>query len=148
MSQAQGDASDTGKIGCYTRKLAARVRTAIHDRSEQLRLREEFRSILGANHEADVLEALRLPRGQIEAFIEGHPAAKRLLPRMAKQLGIGLDTVTDNGTRNEIMVNCAVCTAKKSCAKWLDAYPCAEPPEFCRNGPEFDRLLHPRKAAG
>ncbi len=95
-----------------------------------------------------VLRELGITQAELNSFIRGGPEAERLLPAMAKRLGVALETLQP-ASRYELRQACTLCPSHRRCRRWLAAASDARTDyrTFCWNGELFDAVLDSADAA-
>lgn len=93
-----------------------------------------------------VLRDMGVTRSEIKDFIRGGAQAERLLPSMAKRLGIALETL-EPALRYELRQGCARCPSQRRCRHWLASAEVENKDyrDFCWNSERFDALLDPAR---
>jgi len=91
-----------------------------------------------------LLGDMGLSYGELTRLVRGYPEAGRLLPAMAKRLGIDIESL-DPRTRYALQQNCALCSAHRRCRRFLaaSAEEGVDPGSFCPNTGLFDGAREP-----
>ena len=90
-----------------------------------------------------LLGDLGLTHGELTRLVRGYPEAGRLLPAMARRLGIDIEAL-DPRTRYALQQNCALCTAHRRCRGFLATGGDDEDMDrraFCPNAALFDAAI-------
>lgn len=133
-----------GRGGAVAR-IVAEIRQICSDLTRRAALRAEFADLDRRGGLDAVLADIGVTRAELARIIAGYPVAGRLLPAMARRLGIDIDAL-DAPARDALARGCASCAARRDCRRWLDN-PSADGAAyraFCANAQLFDRI---RKAA-
>lgn len=118
------------------------VRRWVSDWLARGALREEFEDLEHSGCLDDVLIDLGISRWEVERVIRGYPEAGRLMPAMAKRLGLDVEGLEPR-MRYMVGQHCAVCQSHRRCRQWL-ATASAESTayrDFCPNAALFDTIL-------
>jgi uncharacterized protein YjiS (DUF1127 family) len=130
------------------RKLSALVVGTIEALEVQHRRRALERQLNALDDRA--IADIGIEREQIPAIASAYPEAPQLLRRMMERLGVApAPLLRDANLRREMEWNCAACTNRSPCRRWLKA---AKPVDayqsFCPNAVALDRLSSARAASG
>lgn len=131
--------------GALTRPMA-RLRQFISNSMSRAALRDEFIDLDRRGSLDAVLDDIGLTRPELDRIVRGYPKAGRLLPMMAKRLGIDINKL-DPRSRYQLGQSCAMCVSHSRCQRWLSKAPAesTENKEFCPNADVFEAILAHKK---
>ncbi len=135
----------SGQGGTLAR-VVAEIRQIFSDLTRRAALRAEFADLDRRGGLDVVLDDIGVTRAELAKIIAGYPVAGRLLPAMARRLGIDIGAL-DPHSRHELERGCATCQARRSCRSWLDK-PNADRSAyrvFCANAQLFDTICKAAK---
>jgi len=143
MASGENDAAnENAKSRGFLTRQWGRVRQLFSDMEARSALRAQMADLDRRGGLDNVLTDLGISRPALESIIRGYPESGRLLPAMAKRLGLDI-TKLDPRWRYNIQRNCAECQSQGRCRHWL-ATASAESTEyraFCPNAELFDPVL-------
>lgn len=142
LEQGRGEQS----LGVVARQINA-LKQLFSDFLERQALHDKLVELERGGSLEPVLRDLGLTLPEMERIVRGGPEASRLLPVMAKHLGIDIETL-DPRVQYALKQTCAMCNAHRRCRHWLakdeggdDAYK-----DFCPNADLFDAAIKPAQA--
>jgi uncharacterized protein YjiS (DUF1127 family) len=131
------------------RQLSATIVSAVDALEVQHRRRVLERQLNALDDRA--IADIGLAREQIPAIASAYPGAPQLLRRMMERLGVApAPLLRDAKLRRELEWNCAACSNRSPCRRWLRAAkPAADAyRSFCPNAAALDRLSSAQAASG
>jgi uncharacterized protein YjiS (DUF1127 family) len=131
------------------RQLSATIVSAVDALEVQHRRRVLERQLNALDDRA--IADIGLAREQIPAIASAYPGAPQLLRRMMERLGVApAPLLRDAKLRRELEWNCAACSNRSPCRRWLRAAkPAADAyRSFCPNAAALDRLSSAQAANG
>jgi len=134
------DALASAGMADMVAQVAARMKQAISDMRQRHKLREEIAELKRTGGLNPLLADMGLSRGDVEAFIAGHPESPRLLRAMAVRLQVDYDHIKDAAIIVELQRTCAVCSARGRCRTWLRSGETDGHRDFCPNSERFDKI--------
>lgn len=126
-----------GAIG----RVIGEIRQIFSDITKRAALRAEIADLDRRGGLDTVLADIGVTRAELAQMIAGYPVAGRLLPAMARRLGLDIATL-DPRSRSALERGCASCRSRRRCRHWLDdpAADSAGYRNFCANMELFERL--------
>ncbi len=109
------------KDGCggVIARMMAEIRQIFSDITKRAALRAEFMDLDRRGGLDAVLDDIGVTRAELAKIIGGYPVSGRLLPAMARRLGVDIDAL-DSRSRYDLGRSCAMCQSRRSCRRWLD----------------------------
>lgn len=140
-SLEQNGATQNVGRGFLARQLR-RLRQYFSDMQARSALREQMAELDRRGGLDDVLNDIGVSRPAMARIIRGHPEAGRLLPAMAKRLGVDLEKL-DPRWRYSIQRACGECPSHRRCRRWLatSLSDSTEYRDFCPNAELFEPAL-------
>jgi uncharacterized protein YjiS (DUF1127 family) len=122
------------------RQLSATIAGTVDALEVQHRRRTLERQLNALDDRA--IADIGIAREQIPAIASAYPEAPQLLRRMMERLGVApAPLLSDGNLRREMEWNCAACSNRSPCRRWLKA---AKPADayrsFCPNAAALDQL--------
>ena len=98
--------------------LLARLRQFIADYWERGAFRAEIANLERRGCLDALLQDMGLSVAEMEQIVHGYPEAGRLMPAMAKRLGVDIEKL-DPRVLYALRQNCGLCAAHRRCRHWL-----------------------------
>jgi len=129
-----------GRAGAISR-IIGEVRQIFSDLAKRAALRAEITELDRGGGLDAILADIGVTRTELAQMVAGYPVAGRLLPGMARRLGLDIETL-DPRSRYALERGCAACRSRRRCRNWLDdpAGDSAAYGRFCANSELFDTL--------